>query len=45
MSLFLAGAAYIYRQAITPVVHRFDRRPDERDIIGEMLHHGPIGHA
>jgi hypothetical protein len=45
MSLLVAGAAYIYRQAITPEVHRFDRRPDERDNIGEMLRHGPLGHA
>jgi hypothetical protein len=45
MSLLVAGAAYIYRQAITPIMHRFDRRPDERDSIGEMLRHGPLGHA
>ena len=45
MSLLVAGAAYIYRQAITLEVHRFDRKPDERDIVGEMLNHGPAGHA
>lgn len=45
MSLLVAGAAYIYRQAITPVVHRFDRRPGERDSIAEMLSHQPFGHT
>ncbi len=45
MSLLVAGAAYIYRQAITPVLHLFDRSPDERDSIGEMLLHKPLGHT
>lgn len=45
MSLLVGGAAYIYCQAVTAISHRFDRTPDERDAIGEMLHHQPGSHA
>ncbi len=43
MSLLVGMAAYIYRQAVTPISHRFDRGPGERDVMGEMLHHQPSG--
>jgi hypothetical protein len=41
----MAGAvvmsAYLYRQAITPEDHRYDRAPNEPDVMGEMLQHQP----
>ena len=36
-SAILAASGYIYRQAITPVLHRYDRPEHEPDVMGRII--------